>query len=113
MATPIIVGATIAGIAYSSRFLIRVIQRAKSKQLFEMVSTPGFTVETIEDGFENKMTPAEAANILGLKEESTKEEIKIRHKLLMIKNHPDKGGSSYLATKINEARNVLSSKNSN
>ncbi|KAM9991793.1 hypothetical protein ACTFIZ_012452 [Dictyostelium cf. discoideum] len=110
MATPIIVGATIAGIAYSSRFLMRVFQRAKSKQLFEVV-TPGFTVETIEDGFENKMTPAEAANILGIKEESTKEEIKIRHKLLMIKNHPDKGGSSYLATKINEARNVLSSKN--
>ncbi|KAN0047332.1 hypothetical protein ACTA71_001714 [Dictyostelium dimigraforme] len=109
MATPIIVGAAIAGIAYTGRFVMRVFQRAKSKQLFE-VTTPGFTVETIEEGFESKMSVDEAANILGLTKESTKEEVKIRHKLLMIKNHPDKGGSSYLATKINEARNILSNK---
>ncbi|KAK5581376.1 hypothetical protein RB653_001408 [Dictyostelium firmibasis] len=109
MATPIIIGATIAGIAYSSRFILRVVQRAKSKQLFEVV-TPQFTVETIEDGFEHKMSVVEAANILGLKPDSTKDEVKIRHKLLMIKNHPDKGGSSYLATKINEARSVLGKK---
>ena len=49
----------------------------------------------------------EAYKILGLARDSSEAEIKEAHKKLMINNHPDHGGSAYLATKINRARDVL------
>ena len=49
----------------------------------------------------------EARDILGVTGEATKEEVVAAHKSLIGKMHPDKGGSNYLATKINQAKNVL------
>ncbi len=53
------------------------------------------------------MSTAEAYEILDLKPGASKEEIIQRHKQLMQKNHPDRGGSDYLASKINLAKKVL------
>jgi len=58
-------------------------------------------------GFEPKMTRREAALILGIREFSPMEEIKAAHRRVMIANHPDRGGSPYLALKINEANAFL------
>ncbi|GAB7346424.1 hypothetical protein MBLNU457_5121t1 [Dothideomycetes sp. NU457] len=59
-------------------------------------------------GFEPKMTRREAALILETSERGlTKELIRKRHRALMLLNHPDRGGSPYLATKVNEAKEFL------
>lgn len=53
------------------------------------------------------MTRREAALILGVRESSAEEKILKAHKTLMLLNHPDNGGSTYLATKINMAKEQL------
>uniref|UniRef100_A0A060TJU5 Mitochondrial import inner membrane translocase subunit TIM14 n=1 Tax=Blastobotrys adeninivorans TaxID=409370 RepID=A0A060TJU5_BLAAD len=59
-------------------------------------------------GFESKMTPKEALQILNLRESTlTKAKLKDTHRRIMLLNHPDRGGSPYLATKINEAKDLL------
>lgn len=62
-----------------------------------------------EGGFDAQMTVSEALDILGMTGEAelTKRAIRTNHRRVMLQNHPDKGGSPYLATKINEAREVL------
>lgn len=66
-------------------------------------------VKYYKGGFEQKMTKREAALILGVSPNASKPKIKEAHKRIMIANHPDKGGSPYIATKINEAKDVLES----
>ena len=53
------------------------------------------------------MTVEEAYAILGLSVGADAEAIKAAHRRLMNQLHPDHGGTDYLATKINRARDVL------
>lgn len=53
------------------------------------------------------LSKSDAYDLLGLKPGSSVDEIKAAHKRLMKEFHPDKGGTDYLAAKINEAKDVL------
>jgi hypothetical protein len=54
-----------------------------------------------------KMTLKQAQEIFGLDTIESVEQITKRHRELMQKNHPDRGGSDFLASQINEAKEIL------
>lgn len=54
-----------------------------------------------------QLTREEAALILGVSPTANEEQVRDAHRRLIQKNHPDRGGTDYLASKINQARDML------
>lgn len=104
MATPLIAGMAVAGAAWASRYAIFAWRSFVARQ--GTASTVRFP-RALAGGFQEEMTRREAYQILGLREGSTKEQIREAHRKLMRLNHPDNGGSTMLATKVNEAKDFL------
>jgi DnaJ family protein C protein 19 len=79
----------------------------KRENIFAKYFDMGVGSKYYEGGFEDKMTKREAALILGVRVSSTAKRIKEAHRKLLILNHPDTGGSTYLSGKLNEAKDLL------
>ncbi|SCU85918.1 LADA_0D10814g1_1 [Lachancea dasiensis] len=78
------------------------------KSISKAVGGGKAAVQFAKGGFDNKMNVKEALQILNLNEASlNRKKLKEVHRRIMLANHPDKGGSPYLATKINEAKDFL------
>ncbi|BFZ62357.1 mitochondrial import inner membrane translocase subunit TIM14 [Saitoella coloradoensis] len=103
MTTPILIGVGIAGLATAAKFGLRAFNRMPGG-----TGGSAFNKKFYKGGFDPRMNKREAALILGLKETGiTKQKLKEAHRKVMLANHPDRGGSPYLATKINAAKDFL------
>ena len=60
-----------------------------------------------QNDYNQKMSLNESYKLLGIDENASKEVIIKSRKELIRKLHPDKGGSSYLSAKVNEARDII------
>ncbi|XP_014618051.1 mitochondrial import inner membrane translocase subunit TIM14-3-like isoform X1 [Glycine max] len=98
-ATPLVAGIAVAAAAYAGRYGIQAWQAFKAR--------PPSMRKFYEGGFPATMTRREAALILGVRERTPTDKIKEAHRRVMVANHPDAGGSHYLASKINEAKDML------
>jgi len=104
MATALAVGVGVAAAAFFGRAGLLAMRRYKGGAGAAGALGKSF----YKGGFEPKMNRREAALILQLSERNlTKEKIRKNHRTLMMLNHPDRGGSPYLATKVNEAKEFL------
>ncbi|GLT70091.1 hypothetical protein SLA2020_421900 [Shorea laevis] len=100
MATPFLAGLAVAAAALAGRYGIQAWQAFKAR--------PPRPRKFYEGGFQTTMTKREAALILGVSgENATPDKVKEAHRKVMVANHPDAGGSHYLASKINEAKDVM------
>ena len=100
------VGAAITGLLVAARQLLPTLVRL-FPMLASLRSKPAPDGRPVTPAKGPNMTPAEALAVLGLEEGATEEEITAAHRSMMQKNHPDRGGSDYLAAKINQAKDTL------
>lgn len=104
-----------AAVGFGGRYLMRQMPNAAQKMGEAMKNLPNFDSESLANskyyrgGFEPKMSKREAALILGISPTASKTKLKDAHKRIMVFNHPDRGGSPYLAAKINEAKDLMDS----
>lgn len=86
---------------------IRILQAYIARERSDWSDAPNTENNETAPKLSDSVSVREAYDILGLEQGATKSEIVQAHRLLMKQFHPDKGGSTYLAAKVNEAKKVL------
>ncbi|CAN9497610.1 unnamed protein product [Ophioblennius macclurei] len=106
--TLVAVGLGVAAVGFAGRCAFQLwkpLGQVVSKTVKNM-PMPVFSAY-YKGGFEPTMSKREASLILGISPGSTKTKVRDAHRRIMVLNHPDKGGSPFLAAKINEAKDLL------
>jgi len=102
------VGLGLAALGFAGRYMLRrmptLAEAMKTLPNFEEALSTG---KYYRGGFDPKMNRREASLILGISPSASKARIKEAHKRIITLNHPDRGGSPYVASKINEAKDLL------
>jgi len=109
----ILAGLGLAAVGFTGRYVARhskVMAATLKKQIDQIPG--GVNSRFYKGGFEPKMSKREAGLILGVSPSAHGKKIKDAHKRIMLLNHPDRGGSPYMASKINEAKDYLDSNKS-
>mmetsp|Transcript_14078 Transcript_14078/g.51136 ORF Transcript_14078/g.51136 Transcript_14078/m.51136 type:complete len:117 (-) Transcript_14078:1330-1680(-) len=108
MVWPLAAGVSVAAAAMIARYGVEAV--AAWSAAGAVSGGLGLGRRYYDGGFEPKMTRREAALILAVREHAAEAKIKDAHRRIMIANHPDAGGSDFLAAKINEAKDTLLNK---
>ncbi|CAG9771328.1 unnamed protein product [Ceutorhynchus assimilis] len=108
----ILAGLGLAVVGFGARYALRQLPNATKTFNEAMKNLPKFeesaaNAKYYKGGFDQKMNRREAALILGVSPSANKTKVKDAFKKVMSVNHPDRGGSPYLASKINEAKDFL------
>ena len=90
----------------SASLIEAYLDRVEGKDWRERASRSGHAYEAPRSGAD-RMSREEAYQILGLEPGASAAGVKDAHRRLMLKIHPDQGGSNYLATKINQAKDLI------
>ncbi len=94
-------------IAFISRMLPTIVRYFPQLHGLWQTFNQNKTSNTPPSNHKGQMSRQEAFDVLGLSPLASEKEIILAHKKLMLKMHPDKGGSDFLAAKINQAKKVL------
>ncbi len=100
-----VVGALVAGLVRLAPMLLTLLPGLLKALRRSPIGEPGDAPPPKPGG--GRMSRQEAYEILGLEPGASRDSIVGAHRRLMQKMHPDRGGSDYLAVKINQARDTL------
>ncbi|KNC76102.1 hypothetical protein SARC_11388, partial [Sphaeroforma arctica JP610] len=106
---PVVAGVAVAVGAYGLSTSLKLITRYSPvvAQKWDQLQKSNFARSYYKGGFEPEMNRREAGLVLGVSPSSDIKRVRDAHRRIMLANHPDRGGSPFLASKINEAKELF------